>query len=104
MANRRKKNPSPSHERTAKKIASKYRADYPPKSGVDIVTGDVAIEVETPGGVKQGIQQLRGHRKRSYIAGTNQQAVEEALDKTKGTTIGVMDNQGNIIKRSTRKK
>lgn len=38
------------------------------------------------------------------IAGTNQVAVNNALEATKGTTIGVMNNKGNIIKKSTRKK
>jgi hypothetical protein len=46
---------------------------------------------------------LRGYKGQVYIAGVNKQAVEEALKVTKDTTIGVMDNQGNIIKGSTRK-
>ena len=37
-----------------------------------------------------------------YLAGVNQNAVEKALEATEGTTIGVMDNQGKIVKRSTR--
>ena len=32
----------------------------------------------------------------------NKEAVEKAVEATEGTTIGVMDNQGNIVKRSTR--
>jgi len=47
---------------------------------------------------------LRGHRGPSYIAGTNHEAVEKALEVTKGTTVGVMNNQGKVIKRSTRKR
>lgn len=104
MSKRRKRNPSQSHENVAKRLAKKYRAEYPPKDGVDIVTDSIAIEVETPGGVKKGIQQLQGHKKRAYIAGANQSAVNEALEQTKGTTVGVMDKDGNIIKPSSRKK
>ncbi len=69
-----------------------------------IVTNSKAIEVETPKTVKSGLQQLQGHKKPSYIAGTNQAAVDKALELTKNTTVGVMDNQGNIVKSSSRKK
>jgi hypothetical protein len=48
--------------------------------------------------------QLQGYRKPDYIAGTNKEAVEKALEVARGTTVGVMDSQGNIIKRSSRKK
>lgn len=91
-----------SHKATANRIAKKYRTEYQAQEGVDVVTKNIAVEVETPGGVADGIRQLQGHRKRAYIAGTNQTAVEEALELTEGTTIGVMDNQGRIVKRSTR--
>jgi hypothetical protein len=50
------------------------------------------------------MRQLRGYRKPVYVAGTNKGAVAKALEATKGTTVGVMDNQGNIIRKSTRGK
>ncbi len=93
-----------SHKTASNRIAEKYNTEYNPNKGVDIVTPNIAIEVETKSTVSSGIQQLQGHRKKSYIAGTNQEVVKKALERTKGTTIGVMDNQGNIIKKSTRKK
>ncbi|MBC8549420.1 MAG: hypothetical protein H8D23_07200 [Candidatus Brocadiales bacterium] len=95
---------SRSHKVTSNRIANKYKTDYNTGKGVDIQKDNIAVEVEPPGTIKDGIRQLRGYKKPVYIAGTNQDAVEKALDATKGTTIGVMDNQGNIIKRSTRKK
>ena len=48
--------------------------------------------------------QLQGYKKSVYIAGVNQKAVEKALEATEGTTVGVMNNQGEIIKRSSNRK
>jgi len=95
---------SKSHKDTSNRIAKKNNAEYNSQKGVDIVTNSKAIEVETPNTVKDGIKQLQGHKKPSYIAGTNKEAVKIALELTKNTTIGVMDNQGNVIKSSSRKK
>jgi len=92
-----------SHKITANRIAKKYNTAYISDKGVDIVIKKVKVEVETEGNVKSGMQQLKGCKGRVYIAGVNQKTVSEALEKTKNTTIGVMDNQGNIKKRSTRK-
>ena len=74
------------------------------KEGVDIKSKRATVEVETAESVSDAPGQLRGHRGPSYIAGTNKAAVEKALEVTKGTTIGVMDNQGKVLKKSTRKK
>ena len=93
-----------SHNIAAKRIARKYNTEYNEGRGPDINTPSVTIEVETPETVKDGIRQLQGFRKPVYIAGSNQQAVEAALAATDGTTIGVMDAQGNIVKKSTRKR
>jgi len=92
-----------SHKTAANRIAKKFgtRAQT---EGPDIKTPKVTVEVETPGGMKEGIRQLQGSRGPVYLAGTNQEAVQEALEATKNTTVGVMDNQGKILKESTRKK
>ena len=95
---------SKSHKTTAKRIARKYRTDYNEGAGADIQASQIAVEVEPPESVADGIRQLQGYRKRVYIAGTNQEAVEKALEASEGTTVGVMDNQGNIIKASSRKR
>lgn len=94
---------SRSHKATANRIAKKLKTDYNNGKGVDIKSKKATVEVETPETVTQAPSQLRGHRGPAYIAGTNQQAVKKALEITEGTTIGVMDNQGNIIKSSSRK-
>ena len=78
--------------------------DYNSGKGVDIRGKAKTVEVETPGTVGGTLGQLRGHRGPVYISGTNKAAVEKALEATKGTTVGVMGNQGNIVKSSSRKK
>lgn len=93
-----------SHKATANRIAKKYGTEYNDGKGVDIKSNRATIEVETPETVGEALGQLRGHRGPVYIAGSNKEATDKALEVTNGTTLGVMDNQGNIIKRSTRKK
>jgi len=61
-------------------------------------------EVETPETLGDALGQLRGYRGPAFIAGTNKEAVNKAMETTKGTTVGVMDNQGHIVKPSTRKR
>jgi len=93
---------SKSHKTTANKLAKKHGTEYNTGKGADIKTNKIAIEVETAETVADGMRQLQGHIKPVYIAGTNKEAVEKALEVTKGTTVGVMDNQGKVIKKSNR--
>ena len=95
---------SRSHKITANRIAKKMNTEYNDGKGVDIKSTNATIEVETPETVADALRQLRGHRGPAYIAGTNKEAVKKAMETTKGTTIGVMDSQGNIVKPSTRKR
>lgn len=99
-----KKKSRTGHDTTAKRIAKKKRTTYNKGKGADVKTPDIAVEVETEATAADGLRQLPGHKKPVYIAGTNNAAVEKALEATEGTTVGVMDSQGNIVKRSTRKK
>jgi len=95
---------SRSHKIAANKVASKYSAEYNEGQGPDVKSPRATIEVETPDTVAGAASQLRGYRGPVYVAGSNQEAVDKALDAVRGTTIGVMDNQGNIVKPSTRKR
>ncbi len=95
---------SRSHKITANRIAKKFKSEYNDGEGVDIKSQKATVEVETLETVSDAPSQLRGHRGPVYVAGTNKEAVEKALEVTKDTTIGVMDNQGKVIKRSTRNK
>ena len=92
------------HDTTAELIAAKLGVQYNKGQGADIKARDRVVEVETAATVSDGPRQLRGHRKPAYIAGADPKATRKALEAVQGTTIGVMDQTGKIIKRSTRKK
>ena len=94
---------SRSHKTAANRLANMHNTEYNQGQGPDIKSDDITIEVETPDSVDDAGRQLQGHRGPVYVAGTNQQAIEKALERYENTTIGVMDNQGNIIKDSSRK-
>jgi len=81
-----------------------HGVEYNNGKGVDIKSNRATVEVETSETVSDGLGQLQGHRGPVYIAGTNQEAVNKAIEATQGTTVGVMDNQGNIVKSSSREK
>lgn len=95
---------SKKHRETARRIARKEGVEYNPGPGPDVLGKTRKIEVETSTTVADGIRQLQGYREPVYIAGADDKAVQAALDHTKGTTVGVMNNQGKIVKRSTRKR
>ena len=92
------------HDQTASRLAAKERVRYNRGKGPDVVSARRAIEVETASTVRDGLRQLRGYRKPVYIAGADAKATEAALRRTRGTTVGVMDPSGRIVKRSTRKR
>ena len=91
------------HDRTANRIAARNNTQHNQGQGPDVNTPGRAIEVETAKTAQDGLRQLQGFTKPVYIAGANMEATEAALKATKGTTVGVMDPQGRIVKRSTRK-
>ena len=93
---------SRSHRTTANRLAARYGAEYNTGPGADIKADGITIEVETPDTVADAGRQLQGHRGPVYVAGTNKEAVDRALDRFDDSTIGVMDNRGNIVKPSTR--
>ena len=93
---------SRSHRTTANRLAARYGAEYNTGPGADIKADSITIEVETPDTVADAGRQLQGHRGPVYVAGTNKEAVDRALDRFDDSTIGVMDNRGNIVKPSTR--
>ena len=94
---------SRSHKTTSNRLAKKFKTEYNKGQGPDVQTNDKVVEIETLGTVKDGLRQLQGFSKKVYIAGVNKKTVTKAIELTKNTTVGVMDKDGNIIKRSTRK-
>lgn len=93
-----------SHKITATRIAGRLGATYNTGKGVDIRCTQATVEVRTPETVAAAPGRLRGYKGPVYIAGTSDKAVAMALKVTEGMTIGVMDNRGNIVKPSTRKR
>lgn len=90
------------HDEVAKRIAKKQGTTYNRGQGPDIQSSRRIIEVETAKTVSDAARQLAGHRKPVYVAGADAKATKKALQHYKGTTIGVMNSQGKVVKRSTR--
>ena len=87
---------------TVNRIASKFETDYIP--GPDIKYSKAIIVVETEETLSDATRKLSGYRVPVYDAVTNKTAICAAIEKYAHTTIGVMNNQGDIVKKSTRKK
>ena len=94
--------PGTEHDRIAEGIAKKLRAPYNSSKGADIVSPERVVEVEIDAaGLSRGIEQLQGYKQRRYL-GVPKRLVRAAVEKTRGTKIGVMDPNGNIAKRAQR--
>lgn len=92
------------HDKTAERLARKEGVEYNQGQGPDVNSSRRAIEVETADTASDGLRQLRGFTKPVYIAGADAEATKAALDAAQDTTVGVMDLQGRILKRSTRRR
>ena len=92
------------HDKIAENLARKFKTEYKSDKGIDIVTRNKAIEVETKKeSLPQGIKQIAKSQKARYLA-VNKQNVTNALQETKNTGVGVMSQTGRIIKKASRKK
>ena len=90
------------HDITAKRIAKKLNTFYNAGVGPDIHKYPTVIEVVMANEVEKVLQKLNGYQRPAFLAGATQLAVERAKQATKYTGIGVMDQFGKIVKRSTR--
>ena len=95
---------SSKHDKAANRIAKREGTTYNKGQGPDVNGARRAIEIETAGTVRDGLRQLRGFRKPVYIAGADDESTKAALRATKDTTVGVMNSQGRIVRRSSRKR
>ena len=86
------------HTATANRIARRYGGEVRGNGGPDVAADDMLIEVATADALRRGIKLLQEFPGRLYVAVTNQETVVDALRLTQGTSIGVMDPRGNIIK------
>lgn len=88
------------HDRIANKIAETKGTEYHADKGVDIRTPTQVIEVEVdPDTFREGVRQLQGSKKARYLAVPNE-LVEEAIEYTESTGVGVMNERGKIKKRA----
>ena len=90
------------HDEVARRLAAKYGTDYNRGQGADVKADRLAIEVETEATISDAGRQLRGYRKPVYVAPTTGKGVRRALEHYEGTSVGVMDQNGKIVKRSSR--
>ena len=92
------------HDKTAQSIADQKGADYNKVPGPDIKTPRQTIEVETGNTIGDAGRQLQGHRGPVYVAVTDDKDIPKAVERYDGTSIGVMDSAGEVIKPSSRKR
>ena len=86
----------------AKALAEKHGVKYNRGKGPDIRTEKITINVETVRTLGTACGRLRGFRGPVYVACANDADIEYAKDVIAGKTVGLMNNKGRILKRSTR--
>ena len=92
------------YDEIADKLAKKFKTEYKSDKGIDLVISDKVIEVETKkASLSQGIGQVIKSQKARYLA-VNKININNALEATKRTGVGVMNETGRIIKKASRKK
>ena len=92
------------HDEIAEKLAKKFGAEYKKDKGIDIVTKNRVIKVETKkNSLSQAKKQVQNSPKARYIA-VNRINIKNTLNATKGTGIGIINQTGRIAKKAERKK
>ena len=86
----------------AKALAEKHGGRYHRGKGPDIQTDRITINVETSRTLRTACGRLKGFRGPVYIACANDGDIEDARDMLAGKTIGLMNSNGRILKKSTR--
>jgi hypothetical protein len=94
--------PTKAFTATFNRIARRYDGKTDDASGFDIVTAGMAIQIATTATVADAVQRLLSHRGPAFVAMTNREGVKEAIRAVAGTSIGVMDPQGDVVQPSTR--
>ena len=92
------------HDETAQAIAENKGVDYNKGPGPDIKTSRQTIEVETSNTIGDAGRQFQGHRGPVYVAVTDDKDIPKAIERYDGTTIGVMNSSGEVVKSSSRKR
>ncbi len=89
---------SKAHTATINRIARRYGVDVPFDHRSELRTPHGLIGVETAATVGRRIRSLKKYEGPAYVAVTNKEALSDALRAARGSPIGVMDPQGNIVK------
>ena len=92
--------PNKAHTATVNRIAQRYGVHPTPNGPFDVQAEKFSIDVETSASLDEAVAKLRLQSGPVYIAVTNKEGIHLALIKTEGTTIGVMDPQGYIVRNS----
>ena len=92
------------HDRAARKIAKKMGSKYDSTTSPDIRGRKGRVEVKsTANEIPKALRQLGSGRGRAYVALPKSQH-PQAKKRLSGLKTGLMDHNGNIAKRSTRKQ
>ena len=78
------------------------RRQVQPGKGPDIKTDKITINVETANTLPSACLRLRGFRGPVYIACANDKDIPDARYWTEGKTVGIMNNKGRVLKKSSR--
>jgi hypothetical protein len=86
------------HSAVVNRILSRYQGTLADDGAIDVIADGMQIAVETTATLPGNIQQLLALTGTCYIAVTNQESLVEALRLTAGSSVGVMNARGEIIK------
>jgi hypothetical protein len=86
------------HAAVVRRIVERYGPCLAGCNGFDVVCGDLIVEVETSATLRAGIEKLQAAEGRRFVAVTNREAIEDALELTAETDIGVMSPWGDILR------
>jgi len=90
-----------SHDQIAKKLEKALGIPYNRGKGPDFKKKGIVVEVEpTPKTFTDGIRQLRPYKGLRYLAPDNSY-IDDAVQRTKNTKLGVVKPDGTIVKPAT---
>ncbi len=89
------------HVATVRRICERYGGVVDHGEEVDVIAGELRIEIETWATLADGIERLSQLDGLRYLAVTNKDAILDALRLTQNTGIGVMDSFGRILQPAT---
>ena len=88
------------HTATANRIAKRFGTTVSDDGQPDVQTPEVTIEIETSATIRDAVRRLSNTDRPAFVAVTNKEALVDALRYAHGTTVGVMDSRGEIVKQS----